>query len=1481
MYRTRKLSLFIAIVMILQLSLPGWSDSMSVSAAPAGPVGISFYPADNLTNVPLGANLKITFDENVKLGPSTANIYIYKTANNELIETIGVTSGRVSISGGRDVYIDPVLSASSGKFALDTDYHVLMDASAFLNTSNEANYSGINNATTWNFRTVAVEDAIKPLHTNRTPEGGAHSITSAITITFNEIVYAAGGFITLSSDDDTRNIPVTSSNVTGSGTRKITIRPEGSLLPTMTYKVTIANDNFQDSSGNGFDSISWSFKTTTAPINLADSVPFVPADNATLVPIDSNLLLKLDQQVQANANKYVEIRRVSDNAVIERIQATNTSYITVNKNMVTINPASNLTANTAYYVIIEPGAFSEPAPYTDQWFYGISAATIWNFSTGYGNDTAAPSYTALTPIRNGSSVGVNTPLTITFSEEVFPNSGNIEIRQSVGGSLFRSIPVTSARVKGGGTKQITIDATSYLSASDPAKSFVNNTKYYVTIGDRALRDGAGNFFTGISNTYGWEFTITQDGIRPTVNVLSPASGATAVDLKPKLTISFNKPITKGTDPTKGINFIPVNEGATLPATFYVDTTDNKRMIIEPAANAALSANTNYYINIDEGAITDLVGNAFIGILNQYQWSFLTKGGDITAPTVTKSEVSGSVIRLIYNEPLNTTLKPTPASYYVTVAGVPRNVTDAKIEGNMVLLTLSSSVGYNQKVELSYTKPTTGLVQDASGNQAATLTKINIANGFTSTNPVVSSGSASGNTVTLNFNETLMTVSPYAYTQFTVNVGGTNYSTASLWHNGSTVQLTLSGTIPSGQAVNVTYTQGSYPLYGMSGSQVNAFSNYNVNGGSNNGGGNNGGGGVDSSAPVAQYILYSGNTVSIKYNENLNTSTNPTNQQYVVLADNQIRTVNSAVISGDTVVLTLGTSISAGQIVKVSYTGNWSSIKDYSGNVAASFTQMMASNGAGIIGTAIMQGATIKGSVLTMTFNTYLDPTYIPAVSSFLVRANQTIRTVAYVQVAGNTVILTLSSPVKSGEQADVSYLNNTNGLRSLQGQSVAVFANTNILNETSFLDSLTGDYEAAIGGGIGIKPSAANSTTDVSPAGVTANRYTLQTDKFIAALTTYKASGLASPRIVFKVPDHERAAIVAVPILALELALRSTNDITFVVQQGDATFELPLRSIDISGLGRALGGNNASNHLLIAIDQGASSVTNPLLSALNSSKATVIGGPVHYEVMVVNGSNKQKVENFSGYVSRSLKAPTDVHMSQTAAVWLDPVTGTLSYVPTTFKTESGVTRAIFKRKGNSAYALVKNTATFSDIGNHWSVDSVQMMARKFIVEGHSATKFDPNMSITRGEFATYIAKGLGLSGDRAAATKFTDVSTNTAMGAYIGAAAKAGIVNGISGNSFKPNSYITRQDMAAMMMRAAKAAGLTVNMPNSADYYVAAFTDRKKISNYAKTNVAEAIYLGIINGKTSYTLSPTSNATRAEGTVMIMRLLEKAELLTR
>lgn len=1460
MNRTSKLSSFIAIMLLLQLSLAGWpSGPRQAAAAPAGPVVLSLSPADDLVNVSISADLKMTFDENVSKGSASTSISIYDYGTSNLVESINLSSNRISIdSSQRIVTIDP-----TNHFTLNTNYYILIDAGAFVNTSNGAGYAGINSASSWNFRTVAQVDVTRPSHTGLLPAAAAPvPVTAPIIISFDEPVYAASGSILLNSVEDNRTITVTSSAVRGSGTNQILIQPPSALQPNTAYSVTIPNTAFQDASGNLYHGTTWSFTTGTAPVNAAG--PFLPADNATSVPINATLAIDFDKNVQARAGKYIEIRRISNNTTFERFNAASSQVVVMN-NQVRITPSSNLEANTAYYVLIDAGAFTQPDPNGDQWYHGIAGASVWNFSTDPGNETTPPNATAVSPAAGGTISGLSSLLQITFNEPVFPSSGAIEIRETVTGALFRSIPITSERVTGGGTYQITIDPNKAING-EAEKAFVNNTQYYMTIGNRAIRDAAGNYYAGISSKASWSFTVSQDTVRPTLSLLNPLNNAVSVGLSQAFTATFSEAIKISA--TGSITFNPVSNNALqpIPANFYVDGSNNNVLVIVPTQ--AFNANTAYYVTVDASSVTDLAGNTFAGILNEYQWAFHTFGSDITAPVVGKLEYSGSTITLSYNEELNVHAVPSTGSFYVTVNGAPRSVTGAQVRGEAVILTLSSPIVAGQQVKLSYSKAAIGLIQDSSGNEAVSIANQDVSGAKDTTPPEIVGGNASGSAVTLSFSKDLMSVNSYAYLQFSVKVGGVNYSTTSISSTGGNILLTINGQIQNYQNVYVTYSPGSYPIRDTAGNYLAAFSNYSIYSM------------PDTGMPALQSVSANSTTVTLKYNKSLNSQSVPSVGQFNVLVDNIARSVIQVRVSGDSVLLTLSSAVTAGQTATVSYLASMSMITDLAGNAAPSFTNVSSGGGSGAGQNGTISGAIAKGSTITLTLTDTLNSSYVPSPVQFLVNAGNSVRTVSRVDINGSSVILTLASPLSVGESVTVTYNSNSSGLRTNGGSTVNSFTNVSAANQTTILDGLSGDYEASEGGGIGLKTTAAITVIDLSPAGVQANRYTLSNEKVLTAFQTARAAGLTIPRVAFKVPTSERAAIVAIPISTLDAAYRLNANSLFAVQFGDVTYELQLNSADFAKINTLLGGNSAAGHLLIRIDQGLSTLTGNISTKINSSNIQQLAGPYHFDVTAVSGDVRKSLNEFNDYVSRTIQTYQSVDTGKTAVVWFDPATGGLSYVPTELSTSGGKTTATFKRKGNSSYALVSNSSSFSDLSKHWAAANIHTMSRKFIVEGRTATKFEPDKAITRGEFATYIAKGLGLSSDKAAAAKFKDVNTNTAMGAYIGAASAAGIVAGNTDGTFKPNLPISRQEMAVMMIRAAKTAGLEIQLPQSASAYLQKFTDSGKVGAWAKDDVAKSVYIGVINGKTAKTLSPQTNATRAEGTVMLLRLLQKVKFLT-
>src|SRR5690606_7493972 len=118
----QKLSLIIAIIMLLQIALPASLVQKEAAAATLGPVVVSLSPADDSTNAPLRPTFRVTFDENIVKHDNNKKITVYRYNDNAEIDSITMSNSSISISNN-------VLSFSfkSNAFALDTEYYVLIE----------------------------------------------------------------------------------------------------------------------------------------------------------------------------------------------------------------------------------------------------------------------------------------------------------------------------------------------------------------------------------------------------------------------------------------------------------------------------------------------------------------------------------------------------------------------------------------------------------------------------------------------------------------------------------------------------------------------------------------------------------------------------------------------------------------------------------------------------------------------------------------------------------------------------------------------------------------------------------------------------------------------------------------------------------------------------------------------------------------------------------------------------------------------------------------------------------------------------------------------------------------------------------------------------------------------------------------------------------------------------------------------------------
>ena len=173
-------------------------------------------------------------------------------------------------------------------------------------------------------------------------------------------------------------------------------------------------------------------------------------------------------------------------------------------------------------------------------------------------------------------------------------------------------------------------------------------------------------------------------------------------------------------------------------------------------------------------------------------------------------------------------------------------------------------------------------------------------------------------------------------------------------------------------------------------------------------------------------------------------------------------------------------------------------------------------------------------------------------------------------------------------------------------------------------------------------------------------------------------------------------------------------------------------------------------------------------------------------------------------------------------------------------------------------------AGFSDVTTaNWYADAVAYVVDNELMNGVSADTFEPNSTMSRAMMVTVLYRMAGspaVSGENV----FTDVPEGSWYEEAVTWGVENGLVTGTTDTTYEPNAGITREQMATLLWR--YAGSPDVSGSDGLDQ----FTDAASISGYARTAMAWASQQGLVNG-TNGTLSPRGSATRAEIATILMR----------
>ncbi|NUG82174.1 hypothetical protein HUN33_19435, partial [Acinetobacter bereziniae] len=304
-------------------------------------------------------------------------------------------------------------------------------------------------------------------------------------------------------------------------------------------------------------------------------------------------------------------------------------------------------------------------------------------------------------------------------------------------------------------------------------------------------------------------------------------------------------------------------------------------------------------------------------------------GDVTAPTITSTVQDATHIEVSSNEAGQ--VKITDSNGNVIGTGT--------ITGNNVVddIQLTRPLADGEKVTVTVT--------DAAGNPKA----IDITAGDV-TNPQFESANVdnSGTQLTLTYSEALDSTNLPTPDSFVVTAGGQSVTVTGVSINGNNVILTLAPPITTGQSVQIAYTDpttgnDTNAIQDVAGNDAASLPTTTVTNDSTVPG-------TDTTPPifVSATVDNTGTQLVLTYNKDLDSANLPLINSFAVTADGQIVAVTGVSVNGSTVVLTLGTPVTAGQAVQVGYTdptaGNDpNAIQDIAGNDAATLPPTSVSN----------------------------------------------------------------------------------------------------------------------------------------------------------------------------------------------------------------------------------------------------------------------------------------------------------------------------------------------------------------------------------------------------------------------------------------------------------------------------------------------------------------------------------------------------------
>jgi hypothetical protein len=263
-----------------------------------------------------------------------------------------------------------------------------------------------------------------------------------------------------------------------------------------------------------------------------------------------------------------------------------------------------------------------------------------------------------------------------------------------------------------------------------------------------------------------------------------------------------------------------------------------------------------------------------------------------------------------------------------------------------------------------------------------------------------------------------------------------------------------------------------------------------------------------------------------------------------------------------------------------------------------------------------------------------------------------------------------------------------------------------------------------------------------------------------------------------------------------------------------------------------------------------------------------LGNRPAVELSILSGSRTLAWSDKNSQLTLALPyalAATELSKASSLGIW-HILQGTQSATVLDTKYADGI--IVFKVTNVGQYAISLTPQTFADLSRvPWAQEAIEQLAAKGIIQGVSASAFNPGAPIKRADFVKLLVDTLDLTATGTSA--FSDVEQSAYYAEALGTAKALGIATGTGDGSFQPDAVISREEAAVFIDRALQIQ--KVQLTTEGQGALGDFKDSGLIASYARGSMGTLVEAGLLQGNGN-NLNPKGKLTRAETAVLLYRI---------